>query len=687
MAETTQYDVVANLTTKGGGMAKLVDDAKRLTSGWDQMGAGFDKMLAGAGVFANMLGGVATTAITIGTTAAGAMLGAAGIGVAYVGGAMAELEGKSIQLASVLAAATKTPFDVMEKQTRSLFDQFRNDAVESAGETGDFVDIASKIAGPIMGAGKSMEDLHRITKGVVEMAPSLGIDFKQAGSDVMRMLQGTAGMESPLFAAMVAIPSLGIKKAEEFNKLNPEKRIAKLEEALQNPAFRAAASAYGNSWKGMVSTFEDVAKGAGMALGEPLFGLAKRGLASFNKEAMRFSQNEGGLRLARLGKIVAGDFETLARVVGRLFPDFSHTGIGAINVVEALVHGPMSKLITGSEWVVTHWKEIKSGAREAADYIKDAGERAVKLVTTLGGGDFATGMKRAGEIGLATKAAPLVGAAVNVGSGAAGILGGLAKILGFGGGAAGAAVAAEGAAAGAGGAAAGGGLGATLGPAAILLAELALAGGAMYVSFKRMPYVAQLVTEGWDRIMIATALLRLELGRLWDSLGHLWIAMKPLVEGGFMLMATLIGTVLWKAVQDLIDVMPILISMFAALVELFSTAASAGALVTTKLRKELGIEEDPKLGPTDGASDTDRPESAVGAFLPQYGVTQAANAAAAEAKKKDPPKTPTQKVEVTLKLELGDGNEDAIYVRTGRMIGDMLRDAKMVQRTSRLHGT
>ena len=61
------------------------------------------------------------------------------------------------------------------------------------------------------------------------------------------------------FAAMVAIPSLGIKKAEEFNKLNPEKRIAKLEEALQNPAFRDAAQAYGGSWKGLTSTFSDVA--------------------------------------------------------------------------------------------------------------------------------------------------------------------------------------------------------------------------------------------------------------------------------------------------------------------------------------------------------------------------------------------------------------------------------------------
>lgn len=681
MAEAT-YDVVANLTTKGGGMVKLVDDAKKLTSGWDQLSSGFDKLIGGAGVFAGTLGGIATTAVAIGGTAAGAMIGAAGIGVAYIGSAMAELEGKSIQLSSVLAAATKTPFDVMEKQTRSLFDQFRQDAVISAGETTDFVDIASKIAGPIMGAGKSMEDLHRITKGVVEMAPSLGIDFKQAGSDVMRMLQGTAGLESPLFAAMVAIPSLGIKKAEEFNKLDPSKRIAKLEEALTNPAFRSAAAAYGNSWKGLTSTFEDVAKGAGMTLGEPLYAVAKKGLAAFNKSAMDFTQGAGGKRLRFLGLALVTDFERLGAVLSRIFPGFEAGGMGAIGVLETLTRGPLHKLIDGSSWVADHWTQIKSGARDAAGFIKDAADRATKLVTTLGGGDFATGMARIGGVGLAAKAAPLAGAGVSMVSGGATMLGGLARVLGFGGGAA--AAGAGGGGAGAGAAAAGGA--GVLGPVAVLLAGVAGAGAAMYVAFKHIPIVAQNATDAWERVLSATALLRIELGRLWDSLGYLWNAVKPLVEGGFTVLAALLGGPLWVALQEILNIMPILIGFFTALAALFSTVASAGALATTNIKKKLNIKEDPVLGPTE---DNEEPqETAIPAFILPAGNTQRANDAAVEAaKKKDPPKDKGTKVEVTLKLELGEGNEDAIYVVSHRAVADRLREAMAVQRTSKLRGT
>ncbi len=67
-------------------------------------------------------------------------------------------------------------------------------------------------------------------------------------------------------------------------------------------------------------------------------------------------------------------------------------------------------------------------------------------------------------------------------------------------------------------------------------------------------------------------------------------------------------------------------------------------------------------------------------------LTQA-EADALDAKKRDAGKTPPTKVVVELKLELGEGNEDAIYVVSHRAVADRLREAVAVQRTSRLRGT
>lgn len=684
-----QYDVLANLTTKAGAFSS---DMTKAAADADKLGASWGKVVSGGSALMGTLGGLVATAAQIGTAGAGVMLGAVGIAAHYVGGAMAVLESKSIQLASVLAAATKTPFDVMQKQTRGLFDEFKQDAIESAGETGDFVDIASKIAGPIMGAGKSMADLHRITKGVVEMAPSLGIDFKQAGSDVMRMLQGTAGMESPLFAAMVAIPSLGIKKAEEFNKLSPEKRIAKLEEALGNPAFRSAAAAYGASWGGLTSTFEDVAKGAGMMLGEPLFALAKKGLSAFNDSAMKVVQGQGGKQLRSLGTALTDDFLYLARVLRPIFPSFGDSAKDVVGVMEKLVRGPLKLVIQGSEWAVAHWADIKSHARGVADSLTHAAEKAVAMVRAIGGGDMARGIERIAKLSLAAKvASPVASMAV----GGAGVAVNGARLLGLGastGGVVAAGTAAAGAeaatvagGAGAVGAATGGagavGAAALTGPIAVgVVAALAWVGAALVTFQTDLFGLGTRLSDIWLSVSVAATKFGVSLGKLWDAMGRLYTAAEPLIA--------LIGSPLVFALGDAGKGLEKVITWFEMLVDVVTRGVDLLSPKLAQLSSFLGL---------DAATGGQRGKASVGfdeareTVLPDWALQFAKDNAAVQQASPDKKKPDNNKgklaIEITHKWDLGEGNEEAIYVKTRKDIVEMFRGATGIPRMSRLAGT
>ena len=250
MADGIQYDVHASLkVTNASGfhadMSRAAGSANALQTAFDKVKGGAERAWGGLSSVAQMASSTVGSIVAVGTATATALAVGTSAGVAAAGKNLAMLEGKSIQLSSVIAAATERSFAGVQAETGDLFQKFKGDAVQSAGGMADFVDTASKIAAPILGAGQSMEELRNITKGVIATAPALGVEFKQAGSDVMRMLQGSAGADLPFFQALKSIPSLGIESAEAFNKLAPEDRIETIKEALTNPAFLAASDAAG----------------------------------------------------------------------------------------------------------------------------------------------------------------------------------------------------------------------------------------------------------------------------------------------------------------------------------------------------------------------------------------------------------------------------------------------------------
>lgn len=704
--EGIQYDVSAVLKVAQAGAFHA--EMGKAAKGADTLQGALDKLNSGAQTFAGglsslvsrttaMVGGLAATAVA--ATTAGTALA-----VAHVGKNLSMLEDKGIQLTAVVAAATEQQFGAVRGETNKLFAQFRDDAVKSAGETKDFVDTASKLAGPLLGAGKSMADLREITKGVIATAPALGVKFEQAGSDVMRMLQGSAGADLPFFKALQSIPSLGIKSAEAFNKLAQDKQIETVQKALTNPAFLAASDEAGDSFSGLISTSQDLAKTMGGLAVSPAFGAIKRGLKSVTATIIEGLGEKGALRgsLETLGERVGHRFEQVGHQLGRIFPDLNGSLTSTVDLVTRLADQGMARVVWGATQIADHWPEITAQAAKFAGWIDHAADRGLAMVRALGGGDLVKGLERAGLLLAGGHAAAPVGSmavgGLQMAQGAFS-LGRLAM------GAGGAATAAE-AAAGAGGAAAGAGAGAAgatgtagaaLGGAGALASGGILAGVAAFVATTYLAIEQDtfgffgILRQQWNTLMETGESLRRNLSGLWgqveqltNSGGQLWAALKPLA-GVFASIYAIPLALFFEgvvgALQMTADVVNVLAKNLQLVAMIATEAAGKLSSMVDAVVDKLGLKK-----PTLAAQEEDlgRREQEI-VMLGVVSGMAAGNVGGPGAKPK-PNDKGSQKVDVTIKWDLGEGNEEAIYVRSRKDITEMTKNARGFVRASPLAG-
>lgn len=281
-------------------------------------------------------------------------------------------------------------------------------------------------------------------------------------------------------------------------------------------------------------------------------------------------------------------------------------------------------------------------------------------------------------------------------SGAAGLAGGAAKgIVGlFGGG--GAAAAATTATATGGAAAAGGGAaaatagvsaGAAMATVGAVLAGIAVLGAAAWKTFESFPVLGQTLREAWDSVGYRWKAFKGQGEELSVAMGRLYNAAKPLYEAGLVPMAAIIGGPLTLVIIGATTVLDGLVSVMTALAMMGTDAANAMAALITTMKDKLGIKDPPALDPTEDTGDVDKHSYGITGFTPIAGDTTSAAMREAFAPKKKAPDKATAKVVVELKWELGEGNEDAIFVKTRKDILDMFRGAAGTQRTSRLAGT
>lgn len=688
-----EYSVVAKLQAQGapqfkGDMGAAAQAASKLQDGLKGMGAHLYEFGAGAiGAAAK----VTSIAAAMGTAAAVAAAG-------YIGKNLSLLEDKSIQMGAVIGAATSTSFQAARVESDKLFAQFKRDAVSSAGETADFVNVAANIAGPLLGAGKSMEDLHRITKGVIETAPALGATFQQAGTDVMRMLQGGAGAELPFFKALTAIPSLGIKSAEVFNKWPVEKRIKAVEDALTNPAFQAAAVAAGNSFTGLKSTIEDQLKAVGGAILGPSYEAMKRGMQKWTAGVMTLLDSSGfQQRMERYGHVIAGRISNIAGNISSIFPKGEEGASSFLDTIMNIADRGLGKIQDASLWVKQHWIEISTTVEKVAGGIAKAAAKAEEMVRALGGGDFAKGAERAAMGGMLAKAVvPIVPSMAKAGSGLVGMLGGEGA-----GGAGGAAGAAAGVGAGTVAAAAAGlvaigaaafltlksnfmGIGdwldtrfSRLKDAALNFSDAAMVlGERLYGVFQKIAPILGVPIITWLGVMM-NMLTNVMNAAAWLASGLGWLIIqitnvKDAIVGGLSS-----GLDAWiKSIDDTEAKLKSTQNAFYTFISLIGDLG--GKLVETadKIAGVFGLTVHGKgdLSPTEDSSPKRTFEvsapTAVGLMAQAYAAPKGLN------KPSPPAGGAGQKIEVVLKVDLGDPNEDAIFIRSRKDFERAFDEAK-----------
>ena len=693
-----EYSVVAKLQAQGGSQFK-----GELSSSAQAASKLQDSLRSMGGHLYDLGAGAVGAAVKVGSVTAAMGSAAAVAAAGYIGKNLSLLEDKSIQMAAVIGAASGQSFQAAQVDSAALFDQFKRDAITSAGETKDFVNAASLLAGPIIGAGKSMEDLHRITKGVMDTAPALGASFEQAGSDVMRMMQGHAGVELPFFRALTSIKSLGIESAEVFNKWPVEKRFDAIEKALSNPAFKDAAKAAGNSFTGLKSTIEDQLKSIGGAILGPSFEYFKKGMQKWTGGVMGLLDNKGFTwALESFGQTISSRISAIFQNLFSISPNTSASGF--VSALSEIADKGLGKIEQASLFLVNHWTEIKSTVMAVGHAIESAAVKAEKFVTALGGGDFTKGAERALIGGAGLKTAGAAGSsALNAAV--------LAKTL-FGGGAekAAGAAASVGKNIGtkeipvfaeiAGSVGAGGASGALEGlaaaasaawPIVVAITAAIVAAAAAFSTFEQNTFGL----GDWTR----TAFAGLE-NAVSTAIPVLEQATMQLLKFGESV-APLVGGPVLVVLNTIITLTTFLVGQLAQMAQQYGAQAEAVAILVNALKEEdnmLHLAADAfsyltfmlkqVTSATNAFADSavDAADKLVrkardGSVTP--GGFQSFNTMTATPEKEKggrsgspPPGGSGQKIEVVLKVDLGDPNEDAIFIRSRKDFERAFDEAK-----------
>lgn len=132
-----------------------------------------------------------------------------------------------------------------------------DDAKKLPGEFQDFMAVTQAISGPMMTIGKGMSDIRK-TVGQIAVASSIfGLRIEQTGTDIMRMMQGSAGLEQVFWRTLKAM-NLITQSSEEFNKLAPVERYKLIANALEKiSGDQDLLASVAASWTTETSTLKD----------------------------------------------------------------------------------------------------------------------------------------------------------------------------------------------------------------------------------------------------------------------------------------------------------------------------------------------------------------------------------------------------------------------------------------------
>lgn len=229
------------------------------------------------------LGGMVGKLVAVGGTYLGLSMVARVLKSLAVGtlAASADTEKMAVSLAAVYSAVEKITFKEALSDAGKLRKQLEFMAIESVATTSELFEIFQGIYGPLRRAGLGVEQILKLTQDTAAAGAALGVDFQQIRRDISMMARGVAGVDVKTFSLLQSM-GLIVETTEQWNKMKPEKRAARLMEALGKMGGEASA-AYGKTWAGLSSTFKDLMENFRKVFGTAVFERMKGTLERINK--------------------------------------------------------------------------------------------------------------------------------------------------------------------------------------------------------------------------------------------------------------------------------------------------------------------------------------------------------------------------------------------------------------------
>ena len=336
------------------------------------------------------------------------------------------LESTRIGLSAVMSAVEGLSFERAGVQAGEVFDQLRDDALRSTATTSELFGIYQSIYGPIRNAGVGMEVVREITNNTVAAAGALGVDLAQASRDISAMARGSAGLDVRLFSMLRSTGAIA-EDAQAFNRLTAGERVARLQSALGR--FTVAADAYGQSFAGVTSTFQDIVQSfTGAAFG-PVFERVRRYLSEINGFLLEH-RSEIVTQLGYMGERVGRAMDRIADRIRAMFTAINGNWDQIVYRINATVNR-LAQLLPGLVRAAKLYAAIQVG-RQALGTAATIGARGVqgadflsRLFGSTSGTVAATGV---GVAGVGAAGAASAGAGAGAGAAAAGVAGAEAAV-------------------------------------------------------------------------------------------------------------------------------------------------------------------------------------------------------------------------------------------------------------------
>ena len=524
------YKVEAELELKNA--RKTKDRAKSISKQFEKMSRSLERIGASAGASFSRLGstmGRLGSSMRRANRSSGSMvrnlvaIGATYVGIRLVSSAFQGLtmsmirsnqsvEDTTLSIASLYAEIERTSsFGEATRAASGLYRQMELLAISSPGTAANIADAFSMAFGPMRRAGTEMETLLTFSRDAVAVASALRIDLPQVARDISMMATGVAGTDVRTFRMLRSMGMI-TETTEEWNQLaqrTPNVIATRMVDIFDRLG-RQSAEAFGQTWTGLTSAFEDITGFFARAFSGPAFRVLRRELGRINDFLLKYRAGISKILTAwggRLAAVLNRVARTLAMMFARLNDNLEAAG------------ATFDRIVASFNRLRPLFRSMLIGA--VALKVAAAG---IGVAFSIAGAVFSA-------------VGPLVGALVPLlGSG------GLATLLG-GGAAAGTAAAGTAAA---GGAAATGGLGAIVAlfaPLAVLPAVLFALPGIILGIGGAVSAVAGIflaLSRNGRRLMDylrGTGSLFMEAARnFWTALNGLWIAVAPILQTvGFIL--------------------------------------------------------------------------------------------------------------------------------------------------------